>query len=88
MTVAERSKAWIVFARSKAAIVDSNPTQCLDVCLRLFRVYVVLCVGSGLVTVWSPVKSVLPPVYRIKKLKKRPRSNKGLQSHRQINRDI
>jgi hypothetical protein len=44
----------------------------------LFCVCVVLCVGSGLATGWSPVQGVLPTVYRIKKLKKWPRSNKGL----------
>jgi hypothetical protein len=38
-----RSKAWNVFARSNAEIVGSNPTQGMDVCLRLFRVCVVLC---------------------------------------------
>jgi hypothetical protein len=49
ITVAARSKAWTVFARSNAGIVDSNPTQrhvCL--CVRLFCVCVALCVGSGL----------------------------------------
>jgi hypothetical protein len=56
--------------------VDSNPTQGMDVCLRLFCVYVVLCVGSGLATGWPSVKDVLPTVYRIKKLKKLPGSNK------------
>jgi hypothetical protein len=44
--------------------------------VRLFCVYVVLCVGSGLATGWSLAQGVLPTVYRIKKLKKRPRSNK------------
>jgi hypothetical protein len=29
--VAARSKAWIVFALSNAGIVDSNPTQGMDV---------------------------------------------------------
>jgi hypothetical protein len=38
----------------------------------------ILCVGSGLATGWSPVQAVLPTVYRIKKLKKRPRRNIGL----------
>jgi hypothetical protein len=39
------SKAWIVFARSDAGIVGSNPTRCMDVCVcvRLFCVCVVLC---------------------------------------------
>jgi hypothetical protein len=44
-------------------------------CVRLFCVYVFLCVGSGLATVWSPVQEVLPTVYRIKKLKKRRKPN-------------
>jgi hypothetical protein len=36
ITVAAPSKAWTVFSRSKAGIVDSNPTQGMDVCVRLF----------------------------------------------------
>jgi uncharacterized membrane protein YsdA (DUF1294 family) len=57
----------------------------MDVCVRLFCVCVVLCVGSALATAWSLVQGVLPTVYRIKKLKKRPRSNKkGLYSHRWV----
>jgi hypothetical protein len=76
ITVAARSKSWIVFACSNAGIVGSNPTQGMDVCVRLFCVCVVLCVGSGLATGWSPVQGVLPTVYRIKKWKKRRRSNK------------
>jgi hypothetical protein len=40
-----------------------------------------LCVGRGLVTGWSPVQGVLPTVYRIKNLTKRPRPKKGLYSH-------
>jgi hypothetical protein len=43
------------FARSNSGIVGSNPTRDMDVCVRLFCVCVVLCVGSGLVTSWSPV---------------------------------
>jgi hypothetical protein len=44
VTVVERSKACIVFARSEAGIVGSNPTQgmdvwCLCVCVR-FSVFV------------------------------------------------
>jgi hypothetical protein len=50
-------------------------------CVRLFWVCVVLCVGRGLATGWSSVQGVLKTVYRIKKLKKRPRPNKGLQGH-------
>jgi hypothetical protein len=31
VTVAQRPKAWIVFARSEAGIMGSNPTQGMDV---------------------------------------------------------
>jgi hypothetical protein len=37
-----------VSARAKAGIVGSIPTQGMDICVRLFYVYVVLCAGSGL----------------------------------------
>jgi hypothetical protein len=58
-------------------VVGSNPTRCIDVCVRLFCVCVVLCVGSGPAKVWSPVQVFLPTVYRIKKLKSR-QDPKGL----------
>jgi hypothetical protein len=58
ITVAARSKAWTVFARSNTGIVGSNPIWGIDV-----SVYVVLCAGSGLATGWSPVQAVLPSVY-------------------------
>jgi hypothetical protein len=50
ITVAARSKASAVFARSDAGIMGSNPTQGMDVCVSLFCACVVLCVGSGLAT--------------------------------------
>jgi hypothetical protein len=78
ITVAARSTAWTLFARSNAEIVGSNPTQGMDVCVSLFCVCVVRCVGRGLATGWSPIIGALLTVYRIKKLKKRPRPNKGL----------
>jgi hypothetical protein len=56
--VAARSEAWTGFARSNTGIVDSNTTQGMDVCLRLFYV----CAGGGLATSWSPVQGVLPTV--------------------------
>jgi hypothetical protein len=59
VTVAALSKAWIVFARSDTGIVGSNPTQGMAVCVRLFCVCVVLCLGSGLATGWSLVQGVL-----------------------------
>jgi hypothetical protein len=54
--------------------MGSNPTQCMDVCVRLFCVCAVLCAGSGFATGWSPVQEVLPTVQKIKKLKKRCRA--------------
>jgi hypothetical protein len=75
-TVTAWSKAWTVFVHSNARIVASNPTQGMDVCVRLFCVCVVLCARSGLAAGWSPVQGVLPTVYNIKKMKRRQRSNK------------
>jgi hypothetical protein len=40
----------------------------MDVCL-VYSVFVLPCVGSGLATGWSPVRAVLPTVYKIAKLK-------------------
>jgi hypothetical protein len=40
ITVAARSKAWIVFARSNSGIMGSNPTQDMDVCECIFSVFV------------------------------------------------
>jgi hypothetical protein len=53
-------------ARSNIGVVGSNPTQGMDVCVRLFCVCVVLCVGSGLTTGRSPVEGVLPTVYKLR----------------------
>jgi hypothetical protein len=61
--MAVRCKAWTVFACLNIGIVCSNLTRAMDVCVRLF------CLGSGLVTGWSPVHGALVTVYRIKKLK-------------------
>jgi hypothetical protein len=52
--VAAPSEAWIVFAGSNTEIVGSNITQSMYICVRLFRVCNVLCVGGGLATCWSP----------------------------------
>jgi hypothetical protein len=82
ITAVVRSKVWTAFAHLSAGIVGSNPTQGMDLCMRLFCVCAVLGVGSGLATGWSPVQGVLPTVYRIKKVKKWPRSE-GLWSHKE-----
>jgi hypothetical protein len=37
--------------------------------VRLFCVCVILCVGSGLATGWSPVQGILPTVYRLRNWK-------------------
>jgi hypothetical protein len=66
ITVAARSNAWTVFDRSNAGVVGSNPTQGMDVRVRLFCVCVVLCVDCGLATGWSPVQGDLPTVYRLR----------------------
>jgi putative exporter of polyketide antibiotics len=62
VTVSARSKAWTVFTCSDAGIVGSNPTQGTDVCMCLFSVCVVLCLGRGLVAGWSLAKGALPSV--------------------------
>jgi hypothetical protein len=51
-----------LFARSDTGIVGSNPTQGMDVCVCVYSVCVVLCVGSGLATGLSLVQEVLPSV--------------------------
>jgi hypothetical protein len=64
VTVSERSKACTAFLRSEVGIVGSNPTHGMDVwCVcSFFCVCVVLCLGRGLSTSWSPVQGVLPSV--------------------------
>jgi hypothetical protein len=84
--VAARFKAGTVFVRSSSAIMGSKPTRGMDVCVSLFCVYVVLCVGGGLATGWSPVQEVLPPVYRIKNWKSGQGPTIGLQSDTDIAR--
>jgi hypothetical protein len=39
-----------VFARLNTRVVSSNTTRDMDVCMRVFCVYAVLCVGSGVAT--------------------------------------
>jgi hypothetical protein len=78
MTVIARWKAWTVFALSNTGIVGSNPIQGMDVCVCLFCVFVVLCVGSGLATDWSPSKESYWLWIRLRKLKSGQRQTKGL----------
>jgi hypothetical protein len=44
ITVATRSKAWIVFSLSNAGIMGSNPTQGMDVCIVCVYSVFVFCV--------------------------------------------
>jgi hypothetical protein len=52
VTVAVRSKAGTVFTPLDAGIVGLNPTHAwmFGVCMRLFCVCVVLCLGRGFAT--------------------------------------
>jgi hypothetical protein len=43
ITVAVRSEACTAFARSKAGIVGSNPTQGMDVYVRVYFVFLLPC---------------------------------------------
>jgi hypothetical protein len=45
ITEVARSKDLTFLARSITRVVDSNPTRDMDVCVRLFCVCVVLCIG-------------------------------------------
>jgi hypothetical protein len=66
--VAAQPQAWTVFARPNTGIVDSNPTEGMDVLLHLSYVCVVLC------SLWPCVGLIPHPrrptdCLRIKKLK-------------------
>jgi hypothetical protein len=66
------SKARTVFALLNAGLMHSNPALGMKVCVCLSCVCVVLCVGGGLSMGKSSIQRVLPALYRIQKLKKRP----------------
>jgi hypothetical protein len=84
ITVAARSKAWTVFARSNPGIIGSNPTGGMDVCVCVYSVCVVLCEGSGLATGWSPVHRVLPTVCRLRNWKSGQGPTKGSRAIERI----
>jgi hypothetical protein len=85
ITLATHSNAWTIFDRSNAGVVSSNPTRGMDVCVRLFCVYVVLCVNRRLVTGWSPFQGVLPTVYRLRNWKSGQGPTKGCTALREQN---
>jgi hypothetical protein len=64
---------------------ESHSRLCCLYRARLFCVSVLLFVGRCPESGWFPVQGVLPVMYRIKKLKKRSRSNRGLWSHNDNN---
>jgi hypothetical protein len=53
ITLAALSKAWTLFERWDCSW---NPNQGMDISVRLFCACLILCVGSGLATDWSPSK--------------------------------
>jgi hypothetical protein len=55
-TVVARSKAWTVIVHLNIGVVGSDLTRGIDVCVRLFCVCAVLCVGGGLATGCPPSK--------------------------------
>jgi hypothetical protein len=63
ITVGARSEAWNIFAHKNTEIMDSNSTRGMDVCV--YSVFVLSCIGIGLVTGWSPVQLVLPTLCKI-----------------------
>jgi hypothetical protein len=72
ITVAVRSKAWTVFARSDTGVMGSNPTSGMDVCIHLFCAFVVLCVQVA--ALWNadpPTKECID-----QETEKRPMFNK------------
>jgi hypothetical protein len=69
--MAELLKTLNLLARSSTEFMGSNPTGGVDVCVYLFWVGVVLCVGSGHVTGSKYAQGNFPTVYRIKKKSKR-----------------
>jgi hypothetical protein len=67
MKVAAWSKVRTVFDRLNTGIMSLNRTQGVSVCI--YSVFMLSCVGSVLVMVWSPIHGVQQTVYKIKKLK-------------------
>jgi hypothetical protein len=74
ITVAARSKAWIVFGRSNTDNRGFKPYS-RHGCLSAFILCIVLCVGWGLAMDRSPFQGVLSTVYTLRNL------NSGQCSH-------
>jgi hypothetical protein len=78
VTVAARSKAWTVFLARTLESWVRIPFE-VWISVWVYTVFVLFCAGSGLASGWSSVQGVLPTVYRIKELKKRPRSARAVE---------
>jgi hypothetical protein len=65
-----------------AGVVGSNPTRGMDVSVRLFCVYAVLCADNGLATGWSPVQGVYRLCIGLRNWQTGRGPAKGVWSHR------
>jgi hypothetical protein len=74
------SQAWNVSSRSNAGTVGSKLTWGMDVCVCVYSVWVVLCVGIGLETGWSPLQGILPTLYRLRNWKSGQCPTKGCRT--------
>jgi hypothetical protein len=84
ITVAMRSQAWTVFSRSNTGDVNSNPTRGMNVCICVYSEFMLPSVQvAAFRQADPPSKELYRLCKKVKKLKKRPGSNKGLQSHRE-----
>jgi hypothetical protein len=62
ITVAARFTVWNALVCSNTGIAVRNPTRVMSV---LTSVFMLSCVGCGLMTGLSPIQGVLPPVHNI-----------------------
>jgi hypothetical protein len=64
VTVGSWSKAWTISNRLDAGIVGSNPTRGMNVyvCVYVYSMFLLSCVGRGLAMSWSLIQGVLPTV--------------------------
>jgi hypothetical protein len=53
------------FPSRNTGIVGSYPTGGMDVCMCVYSLFVLSCLGSDLATGWSLVQGVLPTVCKI-----------------------
>jgi hypothetical protein len=67
-----------VFARSNSAVMDSNPSEGMDICGRVYPVYVVLYIGSALATGLSLGQGALPSVQNNYETEEKVRVQQGL----------